>query len=531
MSEFYERKRRLAYTLAVLAVSLLAAGLYLGFFIEAYSGPVVVGDGEGIHVLYRASSSDEDEPLTRLLALDASFDEKASYRLIGDARAVFPEGSDLTAFFGTRYSVLRQGQTVRGADLGQTWPVLAAVPDPATGHPWLFGWSREKKIVGRKRVLGNYSEETPLFDVPALERLTAAADGTRGPLLAWREEGSAKVKCALHDGRGFKPLAEFDIGPARYWDVAFFEGRALIAYYDREDREYSRVSFRLRCCAGCGRPAPPEKVTFEEAVLLIGRQITGLAVRAAADRLFLVVTRPTTLQGASLPLSTLTPVGRPRLVPLGAVPLWRRVGAALFPVTMLFFSFSLVFVGFTLLRERGRSVLEMLRPAADAGPVPAEILQRAMAHIIDLIILFPAFAVIAELLNAVPESAVFDLAEPKWRAFIGTWLAVSFLYHFLLEWLTGRTAGKRIIGIRVVELDGSRLTFRGALLRNLLRAIDAEYPVGVFLGASFMMATARRQRLGDLWGRTLVVQDRVPSERPAAPPRPGQVLHSPRRRL
>ena len=174
---------------------------------------------------------------------------------------------------------------------------------------------------------------------------------------------------------------------------------------------------------------------------------------------------------------------------------------------MLFFSFSLVFLGFTLLRERSSFILEKLSSVAKDGPVPAEILQRAMANILDLMLLLLPFMLAVEVMNLSPESAEFDLSDGKLLALLGVWAAFHFLYHFAMEWAFGWTIGKRIIGIRVTELDGSRLTFGGALLRNLVRVLDAEYPFGVFLGASVMMATGRRQRLGDLAARTMVVRE------------------------
>lgn len=530
MSEFYERKRRLAYTLAVLALALLVTGLYFGFFIEAYGRPVAVAGPDALYVLYRAASSDDPEEGTRLLVLDPSFGTRAQYRLIGEARALLAEGGDLTTFFGNRYSVIRDGQSVRGADLGQRWPVAAAMAAPQGGEAWVFGWDAGK-IVARKRLVGTWSEEIAVAAAASVERLSVAPHASGAPLVSWRETGSSRVKSVLYDGREFKPGAEFEIGPARFWDVASAGPRLLAFTYDRNDRTFSRLVLRLHCCAGCGLPPPPPKAEFLEPVLLLGRQVTGLAAATFANRIHIVVTRATTVQGASLPVASLVPEPRARLAPLGAVPLGHRIVAALFPVLMLFFSFSLVFLGFTLLRERGRFVLEMVRPAAAEGPPVAEILQRAMANIIDWIVLIPVFALLTELLNVAPETTVFDLGDPKWQGFIATWAALHVAYHFLLEWTWGRTVGKKIIGIRVAQEDGSRLTFRGALVRNLVRLFDAEFPIQLFIGTSFLAATKRRQRLGDLLARTVVLQDRVPAPRPSPPQRAEEVLHSPRRRL
>jgi len=78
-----------------------------------------------------------------------------------------------------------------------------------------------------------------------------------------------------------------------------------------------------------------------------------------------------------------------------------------------------------------------------------------------------------------------------------------------MEWAFGWTVGKRIVGLRVTELGGSRLSFRGALVRNLLRLVDCNL-YGMILGIALILKTKRRQRLGDLLGRTMVIQDLGP---------------------
>jgi uncharacterized RDD family membrane protein YckC len=85
--------------------------------------------------------------------------------------------------------------------------------------------------------------------------------------------------------------------------------------------------------------------------------------------------------------------------------------------------------------------------------------------------------------------------------------ALDMVYRFGMEWAFGATLGKRILGLKVTELDGSRLSLRGALIRNLTRFIDGQLPFGLILGIFLMLRSERRQRLGDLLGRTVVVQD------------------------
>jgi uncharacterized membrane protein SpoIIM required for sporulation/uncharacterized RDD family membrane protein YckC len=127
-------------------------------------------------------------------------------------------------------------------------------------------------------------------------------------------------------------------------------------------------------------------------------------------------------------------------------------------------------------------------------------------------------------------AALLGLALLAWWA-AGTWdlpalvssmgLAAFSLLFFLLTWgyfvyfeafRGGRTPGKRWTGIRVIHEGSQPLTLRGAVIRNLIRAVDAQ-PVGTWLvGGLVMWLNPRTQRLGDLAAATLVVRDRGAAE-------------------
>jgi uncharacterized RDD family membrane protein YckC len=81
--------------------------------------------------------------------------------------------------------------------------------------------------------------------------------------------------------------------------------------------------------------------------------------------------------------------------------------------------------------------------------------------------------------------------------------AITVAYFTLFESLFGATIGKFATGIRVRKADGSRLDFAPALIRNLLRIIDAIF---VYLvGAIFVWTSPIKQRLGDRVAKTVVV--------------------------
>lgn len=93
---------------------------------------------------------------------------------------------------------------------------------------------------------------------------------------------------------------------------------------------------------------------------------------------------------------------------------------------------------------------------------------------------------------------------PALLAFVG-WLGLAIGYHTLLEWRSGRTIGKRLVAIRVVQADGSPLTFRAALYRNLLRLVDW-LPMFYVVGIVGVLTSDANQRLGDRLAETLVVR-------------------------
>lgn len=73
---------------------------------------------------------------------------------------------------------------------------------------------------------------------------------------------------------------------------------------------------------------------------------------------------------------------------------------------------------------------------------------------------------------------------------------------------SGRTPGKRAIGLRVVDVDGRPVTFRSSVIRNLVRIVDS-LPGTYLVGIIAVLASKRNQRLGDMAAGTIVVMERV----------------------
>jgi len=499
-SAFFDRKRRLAYYFAWASMGFLFLELSIGFFLEVTGRPRAAASLEGFRLLHRALNPDDADG-SRLLSLDPDG------RLAGPslnfpdaASALLPEGRDTTVFFGTHAALVSDGRIARSVDLKQKWDVLASVADP--GGPWIFGWI-DDHVVARRRDQEAWGPELVLAKSGEVDQVVASRDGTAGPLVAWHERGKTQVKVALWNGATFVPGADFEIGAVENWDLLLSGGRQILVLYHRDDRSYKYVTLRLQCCPGCASPLEPRKVRFSEPLLLLGRKVTGLSAVAAGERLRLFVTRMSTVMTASLPLPALEPdPAASRLIPISSQSIWRHLAAGLAPFGLVFCSFSMIFLGFVLFRERAR---QSAGAAPVVGPPIADFLPRAMAFLLDHILLAPVMILTAEVL--LPEGGLLDFEDPNFQQVALVCLGQSFLYYFLMEWRWGWTIGKRIIGLRVTGADGSRLTLRGALVRTLIRMIDAESIPMVLVGTAAILLTKRRQRLGDLAARTIVVQD------------------------
>jgi len=144
----------------------------------------------------------------------------------------------------------------------------------------------------------------------------------------------------------------------------------------------------------------------------------------------------------------------------------------------------------------------------------AEIVNRIVAVIIDTIIL-----VIITVLIAIPfglTSALFGMMADVtgvmnlwsnaaiWSMFTLINAIIWLLYFTYFEGTTGQTPGKRAMNIKVVKENGKKVNFTDAFIRSILRIVDgiAFYILGLII----IVVTKKKQRLGDILARTVVVK-------------------------
>jgi len=85
------------------------------------------------------------------------------------------------------------------------------------------------------------------------------------------------------------------------------------------------------------------------------------------------------------------------------------------------------------------------------------------------------------------------------------WLALLWVsYYAVLEGLFGASVGKALAGLRVTDLEGRRIGWQAAVVRNFARLLDV-LPLTYVLGGVLTLGSRRHQRLGDRLAGTIVV--------------------------
>ncbi|MGD2247462.1 MAG: RDD family protein [Candidatus Methanofastidiosia archaeon] len=129
---------------------------------------------------------------------------------------------------------------------------------------------------------------------------------------------------------------------------------------------------------------------------------------------------------------------------------------------------------------------------------------RIVAVIIDYIVIVVIVGILGMIIGfSLVAAGRFGVSMVPLILFIGV---VPFLYYTFFEaYMNGQTVGKMLVKIKVVKEDGSPIDIVDALIRNVLRIIDS-LPVLYLLGLVLIASSDKKQRLGDIVAKTVVVK-------------------------
>lgn len=136
---------------------------------------------------------------------------------------------------------------------------------------------------------------------------------------------------------------------------------------------------------------------------------------------------------------------------------------------------------------------------------------RFIALLLDSLIWVAGLIVLSLLLWAFsPALRIFSNLSYQWAVALFTFaiFLLNWGYFTLFEAFgNGRTPGKRIARIRVIQRSGRAIGLFESMARNFIRYVD-QIPSFYAVGVISMFVTRQHQRLGDLAAGTIVVRDR-----------------------
>src|SRR5687768_1367242 len=102
----------------------------------------------------------------------------------------------------------------------------------------------------------------------------------------------------------------------------------------------------------------------------------------------------------------------------------------------------------------------------------------------------------------------YSLVDGRFVLWLAIVLLIAWLYHGVLQGLTGWTPGKRLVGIRTVsEATGREPGIGRATVRWVLWIVDSlPWLIPYLVGLVTAAASSKNQRVGDMVAKTLVVR-------------------------
>ncbi len=136
---------------------------------------------------------------------------------------------------------------------------------------------------------------------------------------------------------------------------------------------------------------------------------------------------------------------------------------------------------------------------------------RALAYLVDLSLVGSAWLSVLFIATYVVDQGLaplFDLGGLGQALALVAALLLTSSYDIFFElFWDGQTPGKRLLGLRVLRLDGGRVGVAETAVRNLLRVVDL-LPMGYGVGVLCMALTRQQRRLGDLAAGCVVTRER-----------------------
>jgi uncharacterized RDD family membrane protein YckC len=135
------------------------------------------------------------------------------------------------------------------------------------------------------------------------------------------------------------------------------------------------------------------------------------------------------------------------------------------------------------------------------------VLLRGLAFVFDFVFLSLFFFPITYLYSGkwvmTYEDHLWGILDPICLVF----LFIIFAYFIVMEAFAGWTIGKKVLGLKVVDIDEKKIGILKSLMRNLLRLVDG-LPAFNILGVVLIASSSNNQRMGDYVAKTFVIREK-----------------------
>jgi len=154
----------------------------------------------------------------------------------------------------------------------------------------------------------------------------------------------------------------------------------------------------------------------------------------------------------------------------------------------------------------------------------ANAMARALALLLDLMLTSPVVILLQGIYGyewnqaygflAIGSVSAFDASVLPMLVATSVTLMVLSIYAMVCEMMWGRTFGKALFRLRVVDAEGEQPAAWRIVVRNLFKVVELIHWVVLLIPMGLMMMSGKQQRLGDLLAGTYVIVDVIPDEAP-----------------